>query len=237
MNRIFLSSILLNFCVSYAVLAVSYDYCGKNKDSKKIVYFVDVQSIQNQSDQRVYLQGSKTILENKLEMGDRFIALKRGNTLGFSQVINKCIPGCKPQTFYQQIFGSDCQRVIVERDKKQFKSEWMQSIYLPVKTVNTTSVKSIVKEINAILAEYFTGSDETTTLYIYSKMNIDVSAEKDKLNRKFVELALDNEIPYAKNYSVVVFGVEENNQDVEWFWRDYFLAAGADTVQISYGMN
>jgi hypothetical protein len=218
-----------------------YDYCEKNLESKNVVYFFDTQSLQKTDDQIIYAEGSKTILNEKLEMGDKFTAVKRSPGGGISLVSfpHRCYPGCKPQDIGEIILGTSCHHVIVQRDVKQFRKTWSNTIYINAGPgfVNQGKIEPVEPDIRVLLDKYLPDSKpdskEGTILYIYSQMTIGSDVSEESLDRLFVNLAIKDAIPSGSLREVNVFGIKDVSGPIVKFWEDYFEAAGAESINFS----
>ncbi|HET7714012.1 MAG TPA: hypothetical protein VFK86_00130 [Bauldia sp.] len=223
-------------------------YCDPGAAS--VVFMLDVTTPYDDIDRSV-LRDSALKVFDRLEGGQKFTILTIEDSFSHSRrLIEACIPFCPDGSILDDLF-SDCTEGVLLQERRALAARLRDVLGLMLESSSELPRSDIVRTIYYAMRGDVGVAPTHVDLYVFSDMleNSGFITLRDLFAGKpsaLVDMARKNDlVPSMPGASVRIFGVGRRHsegkpelsvaemQKLTDFWREYFTAAGAASVEIS----
>ena len=224
------------------------DYC--DHDAASVVFMLDVTTPYDDIDRSV-LRDSALKVFDRLEGGQKLSIATIEDSFSHSRrLIEACIPFCPEGTFLDDLLSS-CTEGVLLQQRRELASHLRDVLNLMLEASSELPRSDIVRTIYYAMKGDAGMAPKHVELYVFSDMleNSGFITLRDLFGSKTAWLVQkaeqDSLVPSMPGATVRIFGVGRRHtegkpelsvaemQRLTDFWRGYFAAAGATTVEIS----
>jgi hypothetical protein len=225
------------------------DYCAP--EAASVVFMLDVTTPYDDID-RTVLRDSALKVFDRLEGGEKLTIVTIEDSFSHSRrLIEACIPFCPDDGSIVEILLSDCTAGKLLQDRKELASHLRDALGVMLEASSELPRSDIVRTIYYAMKGDAGVAPTHVELYVFSDMleNSGFITLRDLFGSKTAWLVQkaeqDNLVPNIPGATVRIFGVGRRHsagkpelsvaemQRLTDFWRGYFAAAGAATVEVS----